>query len=362
MICGLKGIFEKCSLEATSEEHIIPNAIGGRLKRVCLCRNCNTKAGDQWDSGLAKQLNLLSILFSVARERGDSPNEMILNNELEKILFREDGTIIASAPKTNITEDNNGEIHIEVQSASSKTAKQIISGFLKKENLYAKSEIEYREELESYSLDFSISFDFTDESFARSLVKMAYLYAYSSGIEGRNLDSAFAYLDGESKEHCFGPCYKEDLVINRPEEVPIHVVVVKCCAINKIVYGYLELFGFIRVIVKLGDYIGRENLMFKYFLDPTTGEELNIDINLDLTIEEVNAILKPQRSEIESFNILLESKFNLFIKKWNKKRLRKAIEWASCKASQELNQSKEENIQAYIFLVYKNLSSLNIFN
>jgi hypothetical protein len=52
-----------------SSEHVIPNAIGGRLKvRGFLCVECNSETGTKWDAVLAKQLNALCILLGVERE------------------------------------------------------------------------------------------------------------------------------------------------------------------------------------------------------------------------------------------------------------------------------------------------------
>jgi len=50
----------ECALTAAkdSEEHVIPNAIGGRWKmRGILCRSCNNTSGVTWDAALAAQLH-----------------------------------------------------------------------------------------------------------------------------------------------------------------------------------------------------------------------------------------------------------------------------------------------------------------
>lgn len=41
-----------------SEEHIIPNAIGGKLKsKELICKKCNSKLGHSMDKELAEQLD-----------------------------------------------------------------------------------------------------------------------------------------------------------------------------------------------------------------------------------------------------------------------------------------------------------------
>ncbi|MBA9077080.1 HNH endonuclease [Rufibacter quisquiliarum] len=65
-----------CSIEITSEteteEHIIINAAGGRLKsKDLICKDCNSTFGGKIDSLLADQLNNLSNMLMVKRHRGN---------------------------------------------------------------------------------------------------------------------------------------------------------------------------------------------------------------------------------------------------------------------------------------------------
>src|ERR1700728_4612370 len=57
-----------------SDEHVVANAIGGRLKvSGVVCRICNPTTGRHWDSVLAEQLHPLSMMFAIKRERGAVP-------------------------------------------------------------------------------------------------------------------------------------------------------------------------------------------------------------------------------------------------------------------------------------------------
>ena len=58
-----------------SDEHIMPNAIGGRTTvRGFICRDCNNGAGERWDAALTSQLNFLALLFDISRQRGAVPS------------------------------------------------------------------------------------------------------------------------------------------------------------------------------------------------------------------------------------------------------------------------------------------------
>ncbi|MBK8089045.1 MAG: hypothetical protein IPK31_14495 [Chitinophagaceae bacterium] len=65
-----------CQVDITStnetEEHIILNACGGRLKsKDLLCKNHNSLFGESFDSELAKQTNDLANLLLIKRHRGE---------------------------------------------------------------------------------------------------------------------------------------------------------------------------------------------------------------------------------------------------------------------------------------------------
>ena len=61
-----------CGKEITpsnrSDEHIIPNAIGGRLKsKSLLCKQCNSDFGDSIDSELSRQLNHIGNMLNIKK-------------------------------------------------------------------------------------------------------------------------------------------------------------------------------------------------------------------------------------------------------------------------------------------------------
>lgn len=52
-----------------SLEHIIPNALGGKLKAYILCKTCNSKMGETIDSNLIKNFSLFNVLTNPQRDR-----------------------------------------------------------------------------------------------------------------------------------------------------------------------------------------------------------------------------------------------------------------------------------------------------
>jgi len=68
-----------CEVEITSEneteEHILLNAIGGKLKsKKLICKSCNSEFGSEIDDTLARQLNPIANLLDIKRDRGNPQN------------------------------------------------------------------------------------------------------------------------------------------------------------------------------------------------------------------------------------------------------------------------------------------------
>ncbi|UKI41461.1 MAG: HNH endonuclease [Candidatus Melainabacteria bacterium] len=64
-----KCLFCGNEFEELSKEHIIPNAICGRIKsRNLICKDCNSSLGDEIDNGFNGVYNQVINLFGIKRE------------------------------------------------------------------------------------------------------------------------------------------------------------------------------------------------------------------------------------------------------------------------------------------------------
>ena len=69
-------------------EHVIPQAIGGRLKARLYCKVCNETFGDVLDDEISKQFGWVGTLLSIKRERSKTqPYEVKELNSETKLLF-----------------------------------------------------------------------------------------------------------------------------------------------------------------------------------------------------------------------------------------------------------------------------------
>ena len=118
--------------EKDSEEHLIPNALGGRRKvSGFLCRDCNSATGDSWDAELAEQLLPLCLL-DISRERGEPPSLRVVTSAGERLTIGPNGTLARSAPVLTRTRSPSGKTHYHVEARTMHEARQILMDLKRK--------------------------------------------------------------------------------------------------------------------------------------------------------------------------------------------------------------------------------------
>jgi len=65
-------------INVLTDEHIIPQALGGRLKEYLYCKVCNDKFGKVVDAEIANQFGNIATILKIRRERGNpQPFEVV---------------------------------------------------------------------------------------------------------------------------------------------------------------------------------------------------------------------------------------------------------------------------------------------
>lgn len=265
-----------------SLEHIIPASVGGKLKkRGVLCKSCNNTAGEDWDSDLARQLNFFSVTFDVDRERGPAPPEKVRTSTGEELLLHPGKPMTQVRPVFKSTQ-LPGRIAYEIQARSMDEAKAIVKKLARKhpdldvEAVLASAQIS-NELLDGY---IHVSTDFAGGLAGRSIVKSALCWAALQGVPATVCHEAREYLTNTAAEPCFGFINEPDPVLNRPKGVPLHCVAVSSLGTAGQLLGYVEFFGWRRIVIQLAsDYRGPA-VHASHFIDPRTSEVLELDIEL----------------------------------------------------------------------------------
>jgi hypothetical protein len=286
-----------------SAEHVIPQAIGGRWKiKGYICGRCNNRAGDGWDAVLAKQLEWLSSMIGVKRERGDAPNVPISTADGQALLLRADGSYIARKPEV-VKTASGSTYNVSITARSMAEVRQHLRSIQKThpdanvEEALAEATFSRR----YVDSAFLTSIQFGGPEANASLIKTALAAAHGFGIPIEACDLALAYLrsmDGNPPVHFF---FARDLVVGRPVEHFIHCVSISADPVRRLALAYIDYFGLWRSVVVLSSAYTGPALSRTYAIDPVRGEEVALDTHFSLSDGEVKAVLDGDDYPVEEW-------------------------------------------------------------
>ncbi len=123
----------------------------------------------------------------------------------------------------------------------------------------------------------------------RSVIKSCLALAYEAGLHIDDCEHAKSYLVSDG-EPCFGYYNETDVVTNRPTRVFFHCIFVSGDPTSGQVLAYAEYFGCQRIVACLSSDYDGDQVSRCCAIDPVTGQELDIDVHLNFTPEDIDAI------------------------------------------------------------------------
>ena len=295
-----------------TKEHVIPNAIGGR-KRVTgfICRDCNSETGSGWDGELARRLEPLSLHLGIRRQRGNVPSQVFPTASGGSVQVKADGKMTIGKPEIEKTTDGNST-RIRIHARDMKELRSIMKGLREKHPQLRDRSLDdlmsTAEDNPIYSTD-PIGISFGGPEAGRSLVKSALALTYDAGVDPSQCDLALEYLRNEGGEACFGYYYGRgnDLVVNRPEKLPLHCVYVVGSSSDSTLLGYIELYGLWRMVLCLSETYTGKDFSHMYAIDPIEGGELDITVNLNLSVAEIREAYQGKHCDQDTYLQAIEN-------------------------------------------------------
>lgn len=188
-----------CGCELTNKneslEHIVPNALGGKLKsKALLCKKCNNNTGNL-EEHLCNSLVFFISALEVKRERGKIPT-IRKETESGRKIFLDAG--LKPRIQTEF-ELKNGDINLSAP--NEEKAKQIILGLKKKYPKIDMEKILCGMEVSERYLDEGVGFDISLNKFSlRAIVKSILNYALINNITIHNQGEYVDYINGKNDD------------------------------------------------------------------------------------------------------------------------------------------------------------------
>lgn len=280
------------------EEHIIQNALGGRLKSYeVLCESCGGKVNDTIDSDFIKLFSLytagLNDLIERDREMESSVKSKGYHKRLDIDISYSDGKLIPIKPKFEYDPLENKLYVYAFERIMEDYVKKAVSDTQKKTGLTDFEVVrcmsfEPSEEIELFFSKGNINFN---SQLAKGLTKIAVEYAYKEGVDRAELLHHIDEVNKTFREckliYMFMPPtqllyildYFRDLL---DENFPNHALMLYTIdygPMKRYLYCYIELFGTFQYYVTLSDnYKGeRLNTSFAQRLQSKVKVEINFD-------------------------------------------------------------------------------------
>ena len=340
-----------------SNEHIIPQAIGGRKKvRNFLCRSCNNDTGRKWDKELCDQLKPFCTMLDIRRQNGENKPVPLKGVDDKEFVLNRDASI--SIPRyTRVERDLGDTTEVTIEAKSMRDAKRrLVQEARKRSNLNVEEILSDATSLRDHMqapLRMSLPLFLSGESAGRSIVKSCLALAYQAGLSVNDCENARRYLEGTG-EACFGHYNETDLVKNRPVGICFHSVCVSGDPTKGLILGYVEYFGYQRIVVLLSDNYNGEEFAICYAIDPVSGEELDLDVALDFSCDAIPAVLSNEKVDEGKAEECLKTLLGTCLKHLM---ITNAIENANSKCGVKSNQSLSgEELERWTNLVADGLA------
>lgn len=258
----MRGICYLCcgELELT-DEHIIPQCLGGVLREPLYCETCNTQCGHNVDVELAAQFGRFATLLLISRQRGINQPFTIVVDDDSGIKMRCDGlTIKRSKPVVRIETSNSGVLtEAEVIARSEEELKEIFGRIAARYNI--DPSLCQIEQLENPAPVAYHEFAIDNVLIRRAVAKICYGFAClripSTIVMGGEFDPIRRFILGfdEYPLACANYAHGDFMVDNHR---PLHKIHIRLERENRILVGYIALFGAFRFSVLLAENLSSE--------------------------------------------------------------------------------------------------------
>ena len=205
----------------------------------------------------------------------------------------------------NIVDDKT---HIKIRARSTSDLRKILSDFKRtRDEVDVEQLISLASPTEEYLQEpLHISHTFGDKLAGRSIIKSCLALAYDTGLSINECEHAAEYLVTDGRA-CFGYYNATDPILHRPNNTPLHCIYIFANPETGLILAYAEYFGFQKIVACLSSSYGGPTREGCYAINPLTGEELDIDVVLNLTKEDIAAIYDYKKLNYERARADLEN-------------------------------------------------------
>ncbi len=228
-----------------SLEHIIPSCIGGKLTSYSLlCKKCNEKFGENIDAELHGKTKFLmhQLMIKNGKNKGQSLKVKTVSGVEYKVDELHQLTATPAEPK--ITKISEHQVNIQFHTSTMAHAKQVLKGLKRS---YPQIDIDqmlsdFKPQITYLQEPIVTSLQLGGVKFLLAVLKIAINYYLNNGRDKIFIEKAIANLKKGNIENICNYFINAHTVYSPIKDEISHLIVVKGCSKEKIIYAYVELF------------------------------------------------------------------------------------------------------------------------
>lgn len=236
-------------------EHIIPQAVGGKLKAYLYCRECNDQFGREIDAEISKQFGKIATLLNIKRERGETQPFKVTETSAGTELVFDGKDLTRERPVIKVSSKDGKKLDAADITARSKKELQEIWASIQA-RYETSSEMKPFQEAHPGPTDVTYKITIDNVLLRRAIAKIAYSFlcvkVHKDIVFSSAFDGTRSYIrDGKGSDLSHANFVHTQFMTDSVRL--LHKIHVAFNRDEKMVVGYVSIFGIYRFTVLLSD-------------------------------------------------------------------------------------------------------------
>jgi len=265
-------------LQTLTLEHIIPQAVGGRLKARLYCKTCNDTFGHALDDEISRQFGWIGTLLNIKRERGDPQPYEVKELTSGTTLVFDGKNLKRKKPIVKVESKDGRKLDLaDITARSEKELKEICTSI--QERYEISGEIKTFQDIHPGPTDAEEEITIDNVLLRRAVSKIAYGFLCTKLpkdiILSLPFDAIRAYIkNGKGQSLAHANFIHTKFMTDRVR--PLHKIHIALNRREKLVVGFVSLFGIYRFTILLTEEFQSkiEWVGLDYTYDPVRGAEV----------------------------------------------------------------------------------------
>ena len=240
-------------------------------------------------------------MLNIKRSRGRNRRFVVETSSHRKLTVHPDGSMTIAEPIFEKRQLGNKSA-VRIHARTMREMRNMVTGLKRKHPQIDIDEVmkEADRQREYLREPYAITLNVGGPIAGRAMIKSCLALVYDAGLDIGHCREVESYLlkDGQP---CFGYYNERDVVKNRPKSTFFHCIYVCGDPTKRQLLAYVEYFGWLRIVARLSNAYDGMAFAHCYAIDPVSGKELNLDVELMIEpadIPEIYDYRKVDNSEV----------------------------------------------------------------